>query len=380
MENQPRRRTFADAAKDAIAAAHAMSPASIHGIPRQVVMRTNATRIDRATRVMPADAEAIDAAVRCLAAGGLVALPTETVYGLAADATNGRAIARLYDAKGRPAFNPLIAHVTDVAAARRLARLDAAAERLAAAFWPGPLTLVLPLDRGSGVSDLATAGLDTIAVRVPDHPVAQRILAMFGKPVVAPSANRSGHLSPTTAAHVLADLGGRIDLIVDGGRTAVGVESTIVACLGEHPLLLRPGGLPRDAIERALGAPLAPVSEPAASLRAGDTEAPLAPGLLASHYAPNAMLRLDADEVRAGEALLAFGPDLPHGGDQATARLNLSVGADPVEAAANLFSHLRTLDRSGATIIAVMPVPHEGLGEAINDRLARAAAPRPGRG
>jgi L-threonylcarbamoyladenylate synthase len=341
-------------------------------------MQTDATRTGRATRVMAAGTEAVDAAVRCLAEGKLVALPTETVYGLAADATSGWAVARLYAAKGRPAFNPLIAHVNDVAAARRLARLDPAAERLAAAFWPGPLTLVMPLDRGCGVSDLATAGLDTIAVRVPDHPVAQRILAGFAKPIVAPSANRSGHLSPTIAAHVLADLGGRIDLIVDGGPTAVGVESTIVACLGDRPMLLRPGGLPRATIERALGAPLAPFPAPAASLQASDSEAPLAPGLLASHYAPNAMLRLDADEVRAGEALLAFGPDLPRGGDQAAARLNLSVRADPVEAAANLFSHLRTLDRSGAATIAVMPVPREGLGEAINDRLARAAAPRPG--
>jgi L-threonylcarbamoyladenylate synthase len=364
-------------------------------------MRTDATRADLATRVMPATADAIDGAARCLAAGGLVALPTETVYGLAADATNGQAIARLYAAKGRPAFNPLIAHAANLAVARRLARLDSAAERLAAAFWPGPLTLVLPQAPGCGVSDLATAGLDTIAVRVPDHPVAQRILAALGKPFVAPSANRSGHVSPTTAAHVLADLGGRIDLIIDGGPTAVGVESTIVACLGDHPVLLRPGGVPREAIAHVLGALLAPVpaqcppperdarwflhpehalrdnpAEPAARLR----PAPVAPGQFASHYAPQAQLRLDAETVRPGEALLAFGRDAPAGCEQASARLNLSADGDPVEAAANLFSHLRTLDRSGATTIAVMPVPREGLGEAINERLARAAAPRPPRG
>jgi L-threonylcarbamoyladenylate synthase len=339
-------------------------------------MRPDFACPDLATQVMPASAKAVDAAARCLADGGLVAFPTETVYGLAADATNGRAIARLYAAKGRPAFNPLIATVADVTAARRLARLDAAAERLAAAFWPGPLTLVLPRLPGCGVSELATAGLETIAVRVPDHAVAQHILAALGRPLAAPSANRSGHVSPTLAAHVLADLGGRIDLIVDGGPTAVGVESSIVACLGGHPMLLRPGGVPREAIEGALGATLAA----AASLPSDPAGAPLAPGLLASHYAPNAVLRLDAETVLAGEALLAFGPVLPAGGEQATARLNLSADGDPVEAAANLFSHMRALDRSGATTIAVMPVPHEGLGEAINDRLARAAAPRTKRG
>ena len=204
---------------------------------------------------MKADSEAIGAAARCLAAGGLVAFPTETVYGLGADAQDGIAVARLYDAKGRPAFNPLIAHVPDLAAARRLARFDATAERLAMALWPGPLTLVLPKASDCAVADLATAGLDSIAVRVPDHPVARDILAALGRPVVAPSANRSGHVSPTTAQHVLADLRGRIDLIVDGGATLGRVESTIVACLGE-PVLLRPGGVPRSAIERVLGGAL----------------------------------------------------------------------------------------------------------------------------
>jgi L-threonylcarbamoyladenylate synthase len=323
------------------------------------------------TRKTPADTAAIEAAVRCLASGGLVAFPTETVYGLGADATNGEAVARLYAAKGRPAFNPLIAHVVDSAAAQVLARFEADAARLAAAFWPGPLTLVLPKAAGCPVAELATAGLDSIAVRVPHHAVAQKILAGFGRPVVAPSANRSGHVSPTTAEHVLADLGGRIDFIVDGGPTPVGVESTIIACLGE-PVLLRPGGVPRDAIERAL---LRPLADPPAGFAATD-DAPLAPGMLASHYAPHTPLRLDADRIEAGEALLAFGPKLADGAERAASLLNLSERADLIEAAANLFSHLRALDAAGAKCIAVMPIPRDDLGEAINDRLARAASPR----
>ncbi len=323
------------------------------------------------TRVSSASAAAIEDAVRSLKAGGLVAFPTETVYGLGADATNARAIARLYDAKGRPAFNPLIAHVVDLAAAQALARFDADALRLAKRFWPGPLTLVLPKAAGCPVAELATAGLDSIAVRIPNHEVAHQILAAFGGPVVAPSANRSGHVSPTTAAHVLADLRSRIDLIIDGGATPVGVESTIVACLGE-PILLRPGGLPREAIERALARRLA---DPPPGIPAAD-DAPLAPGMLASHYAPRTPLRLDARRVETGEALLAFGPKLAEGATRTTIMLNLSQRGDLIEAAANLFSHLRALDGAGAKTIAVMPIPHEGLGEAINDRLARAAAPR----
>lgn len=328
--------------------------------------------VEPSTQIKKVDSEAIAAAARCLAAGGLVAFPTETVYGLGADAQDGIAVARLYDAKGRPAFNPLIAHVPDLDAARELARFDAAAERLASALWPGPLTLVLPKTSGCTVSDLATAGLDSIAVRVPDHPVARDILKAFGRPVVAPSANRSGHVSPTTAQHVLADLRGRIDLIIDGGATPVGVESTIVSCLGE-PTLLRPGGVPRTAIEQMLGQPVGDASPEAG---ADEGEAPLAPGQLASHYAPRSQLRLDAASVAPGEALLAFGPRPPAGATPVRT-LNLSPGADLIEAAANLFSHLRALDAAGASSIAVMPVPHDGLGEAINDRLARAAAPRP---
>jgi L-threonylcarbamoyladenylate synthase len=322
------------------------------------------------TRVSKADSAAIADAVRCLAAGGLIAFPTETVYGLGADATNGQAVARVYEAKGRPAFNPLIAHVVDLAAARALARFSADAARLAETFWPGPLTLVLPKAATCPVAGLATAGLDTIAVRVPSHIVARAILAGFGKPVVAPSANRSGQVSPTTAAHVLADLGGRIELIIDGGATPVGIESTIVACLDE-PALLRPGGVPREAIERALNKPLA---QPSAETAADD--APLAPGMLASHYAPRTPLRLDARDVAVGECLLAFGPNLVPGSERAMRVLNLSQRGDVIEAAANLFSHLRALDGEGANTIAVMPVPHDGLGEAINDRLVRAAAPR----
>ena len=326
------------------------------------------------TRVVDADPAAIEAAARCLAEGGLLAFPTETVYGLGADARNGEAIARLYEAKGRPAFNPLICHVPDRAAAMRLGELDADATRLAQALWPGPLTLVVPKRPDCGVAELATAGLTTIALRVPAHPVARAILAKFGKPVVAPSANRSGHVSPTTAAHVLADLRGRIDLIVDGGATPVGLESTIVACL-DGSVLLRPGGLPRAEIERALGHALTEAS-PEGPLQVEDGIAPMAPGQLASHYAPHASLRLDAGSVHAGEALLAFGPVLPPGAAGAARVLNLSARGDLIEAAANLFSHLRALDTPGLSMIAVMPVPHQGLGEAINDRLRRGQAPR----
>jgi L-threonylcarbamoyladenylate synthase len=324
-----------------------------------------------ATRRSADEADAIDAAARILAGGGLVAFPTETVYGLGADATNAAAVAKLYAAKGRPAFNPLIAHVADAAAARAVATFDAAANALAAAFWPGPLTLVLPKAPACPVADLATAGLDTVAVRVPAHRIAHALIGAFGRPVVAPSANRSGHVSPTTADHVMADLAGRIDLVLDGGPTSVGVESTIVACVDGGVTLLRPGGVPRAAIEQALGRTID--ETPAA---ADDDEAPLAPGMLASHYAPRATLRLDATDVRPGEALLAFGADVPAGAAQAAMTLNLSPGGDLIEAAANLFSHLRELDRAGIARIAVMPIPHDGLGEAINDRLARAAAPR----
>jgi L-threonylcarbamoyladenylate synthase len=323
------------------------------------------------TPILPANEAAVASAARCLAEGGLVAFPTETVYGLGADATNAAAIARLYQAKGRPAFNPLIAHVSDLEAGMRLARFDARAIALARAFWPGPLTLVLPKTKDCTVADLATAGLDTIAIRVPAHPVAREILRAFGGPVVAPSANLSGHVSPTTAAHVQSDLAGRIDLIVDGGAVAVGVESTIVGCFDE-PMLLRPGGVPRGEIERVLGRTLLQPPEDAGSV----TDQPLAPGMLASHYAPHTRVRLNANDIEAGEALLAFGPAAVPGVDAATAVMNLSARGDLNEAAANLFGYLRALDLSGARVIAVMPVPHHGLGEAINDRLRRAAVGR----
>jgi L-threonylcarbamoyladenylate synthase len=323
------------------------------------------------TRILPAGPAAVAAAARCLAAGGLVGFPTETVYGLGADAGNPAAIARLYRAKGRPAFNPLIAHVGDLTAARAIARFDAQAIELAEAFWPGPLTLVLPRTPACVVADLATAGLDSIAIRVPAHPVAREILHAFGGPVVAPSANLSGHVSPTLAAHVLGDLGGRIDLIVDGGAVTVGVESTIVGCF-EAPMLLRPGGLARSEIERVLGRALLQMPEAAD----GGAGAPLAPGMLASHYAPRTPLRLHAESVDAGEALLAFGPAAVPGIKAATTVMNLSARGDLDEAAANLFGHLRALDGCCARAIAVMPVPRHGLGEAINDRLRRAAIGR----
>ena len=323
------------------------------------------------TLILPAGEAAVAAAARYLAHGGLVAFPTETVYGLGADATNPAAIARLYQAKGRPAFNPLIAHVGDLAAARQIARFDGSALALAEAFWPGPLTLVLPKTPNCTVAELATAGLDTVAIRIPAHPVAREILRLFGRPVAAPSANLSGHVSPTTAAHVESDLAGRIDLIVDGGAVAVGVESTIVGCF-EQPMLLRPGGLPRAEIERVLGRPLLQPPADADS----DSGQPLAPGMLASHYAPRARVRLHADRIEPGEALLAFGLGAISGIDAAAAVMNLSVRGDLDEAAANLFSHLRALDARGVRTIAVMPIPDEGLGEAINDRLRRAAVGR----
>jgi L-threonylcarbamoyladenylate synthase len=325
------------------------------------------------TIVAGANPSAIEQAASALSAGGLVAFPTETVYGLGADATNDSAVAKLYAAKERPSFNPLIAHVTDLAAARRLAQFDAEALKLAGAFWPGPLTLVLPKLRGCPVGQLATAGLDTIAVRVPNHPVARDILAAFGKPVVAPSANRSGRVSPTSAQHVQADLTSRIDLIVDGGASPVGLESTILACLG-RTALLRPGAIPRATAESFLGHDIATAATAADS--GADGGRPVAPGMLASHYAPRATLRMNAATVAPGEALLAFGPTLPQDAGNARIVLNLSGRGDLVEAAANLFNYLRELDDVGIESIAVMPIPDEGLGEAINDRLRHAAAPR----
>ncbi|MFO1071235.1 MAG: L-threonylcarbamoyladenylate synthase [Geminicoccaceae bacterium] len=307
---------------------------------------------------------AIAEAATALRHGRLVAFPTETVYGLGGHAGDDAAVATIYRAKGRPAHNPLIVHVADLAAARALAELTPMATALAEAFWPGPLTLVLPRRPGAGISAHATAGLATIALRIPSHPVAQALLAAAGLPVAAPSANPSGRVSPTLAQHVAAELGAAVDLVLDGGACPVGVESTVIDLSGEVPRLLRPGGLARAELERLAG-PLA---------AAGDAARPLAPGQLASHYAPRLPVRLDAMTVAADEALLAFGPDVPAG---ARTTLNLSPTGDLAEAARRLFAHLRALDASGASAIAVMPIPGHGLGEAIRDRLRRAAAPRP---
>ncbi|MBC7163543.1 MAG: threonylcarbamoyl-AMP synthase [Roseovarius sp.] len=310
------------------------------------------------TQRLRADETGYAAAAAIWRAGGLVAVPTETVYGLGADARDDLAVARIFEAKGRPRFNPLIVHLPGKEAARALVRWPDAAERLAAAFWPGPLTLVLPLRDGTGLSPLVTAGLGTLAVRVPAHPVAQGALRAFGGPVAAPSANPSGRISPTTAAHVLAGLSGRIEAVIDGGPCAVGVESSIVG-LWDAPVLLRPGGVPVEALEAVLGAPLAVP-------QAGGTVT--APGQMASHYAPGAKVRLGASAAGKGEVMLGFGAVA---GD-----LNLSPSGDLREAAANLFHHLHALDATGAAGIAVAPIPEAGLGRAINDRLRRAAAPK----
>ncbi|MEP2531287.1 L-threonylcarbamoyladenylate synthase [Shimia sp.] len=294
-----------------------------------------------------------------LASGGLVAFPTETVYGLGGDARNDLAVARIFEAKGRPRFNPLIVHASDIETVKALVNWSETADRLAAAFWPGPLTLVLPLREKSGLSPLVTADLPTVAVRVPEHPVARALLSAFGGPVAAPSANPSGKISPTSAAHVHNGLNGRIAAILDGGACGVGVESTILG-LWDTPILLRQGGLPQEALEAALGTPVA----------THQSDDPLtAPGQMTSHYAPGARMRLNATDLKPNEILLGFGT-------VDNAALNLSRAGDLTEAAANLFGHLHALDAKGADTIAVSPIPDHGLGRAINDRLARAAAPR----
>jgi L-threonylcarbamoyladenylate synthase len=308
--------------------------------------------------VLRADADGLADAAAILRRGGIVAFPTETVYGLGADARDDRAVAGIFAAKGRPRFNPLIVHVANVAAARQVCVFDVRADRLAGAFWPGAMTLVLPLRAGAGISPLVTAGLSTVAVRVPAHPVARALLQAFGGPVAAPSANPSGRVSPTLAAHVMAGLAGRIDAVVDGGACGVGVESTIVGLDGPATLL-RAGGITVEEIEAVLGSPLA-------ADVAG--EKPVAPGALASHYAPHGAMRLGVLRAEPGEVMLGFGP--------VVCDLNLSAAGDLTEAAANLFACLHRLDSMGAGRIAVSPVPETGLGRAINDRLRRAAAPR----
>ncbi len=324
------------------------------------------------TLLLPADAAGIAHAASLLRAGELVAFGTETVYGLGADATNERAVAAIFAAKGRPHFNPLICHYPDAEAAFRHVEANDAAHCLAAAFWPGALTLVLPRHIACPVSLLAGAGLDTLAVRVPAQATALALLRAVGRPVAAPSANRSGQVSPSTAEHVMEGLGGRIAAVLDSGPCPIGVESTVLDLTGAHPVLLRPGGVTAEAIEGLLG----PVGRPIPHATAQAARGLRSPGLLVSHYAPALPVRLNATAVAADEALLAFGPPLPGAGGV----FNLSEGRDLTEAASRLFSGLRRLDRQGQDLglkrIAAMPVPGTGLGLAINDRLQRAAAPR----
>jgi L-threonylcarbamoyladenylate synthase len=310
------------------------------------------------TNLRKADPAAISAAAAILRNGGLVAFPTETVYGLGADATNGEAVASIFAAKRRPKFNPLIVHVRDRAQAEAFAEFSPEAGTLADAFWPGALTLVLPRRADSALSLLVSAGLDTVAIRAPSHALARQLIAETARPVAAPSANASGRVSPTTAAHVAEELGDAVDLILDGGRAALGIESTVIGFENGRPVLLRPGAVAREDIEKVIGPLAAPASAAITS-----------PGQLESHYAPRATLRLNVRDAEPGEALLAFG-DMP-------GAMNLSSAGDLKEAAANLFAMLRKLDASGAARIAVAPIPSQGLGEAINDRLLRAAAPRP---
>jgi len=314
------------------------------------------------------DLEPFAAALR---SGELVAIPTETVYGLAADATSGTACAKIFEAKGRPSFNPLISHVASLEAAIRQGVFSSSALKLANAFWPGPLTLVVPKRPDSSISDLATAGLQTVALRVPAAPVMRLMSEMAGVPIAAPSANRSGRISTTSAEDVIEDLGDRIRHVIDAGQCDIGVESTIVSLADGNPLLLRPGGISREEIEAVLGSKLRLPSSP------NDDHSPAAPGMLTSHYAPSATLRLNAEQVYPEEALLAFGPVSLPGSDLAKAVSNLSESGDLREAAANLFKCMRELDQSVAAKICATPIPDDGIGEAINDRLKRAAAPRP---
>ena len=324
------------------------------------------------TEVLAADAAGLARAAALILGGQLVAFGTETVYGLGADATNGQAVAAVFTAKGRPHFNPLICHYPDAGAAFGDVVASPEARALAAAFWPGPLTLVLPRRVTCNVSLLAGAGLDTLAVRVPAHPAALALLRAVGRPVAAPSANRSGQVSPTTVAHVLDGLSGRIAAVLEGGACPVGVESSVLDLTGPRPFLLRPGGASREAIEAVIGTVQTGITPAAAEA----SRTLRSPGLLVSHYAPNLPVRLDARAVGPDEALLAFGPALPGAG----AVFQLSASGDVAEAAANLFAGLRALDAEGLclglTRIAAMPVPDAGLGLAINDRLQRAAAPR----
>mgnify|MGYP006277677445 CR=1 FL=1 len=323
-------------------------------------------------RIVPAGPQSLAQAVERLRNGDLAAFPTATIYGRAADATRDEAVARIFAAKQRPQFNPLIAHVADSDAAAQYATIDDRAISLMEVYWPGPLTLVLPRRAGGGLSDLACAGLATVALRCPAHPVAQALLSAFDRPVAAPSANRSGRLSPTTPVHVAESLSDTEVLILAGGKTAVGLESTILDLSGEVPALLRPGSVTLEDLTAVVG-PIA--SEPRLAADDGPDQAgrPSAPGQLAAHYAPQTRLRLEATSLAPGEALLAFGPAMMLARHAADMR-NLSDGGDLVQAAANLFTMLHELDAGGHSAIAVMPIPDEGVGRAINDRLRRAAA------
>ena len=310
---------------------------------------------------------ALARAVETLARGVPVAIPTETVYGLAADATDPLAITRIYEMKGRPRFNPLICHMADLAMAERHAVFDLLSRRIAEAFWPGPLTLIVPVRPESPIHPLARAGLDTVGIRVPTG-IAGRLIAAFGRPLAAPSANTSGRISPTTARHVAEDFGDRLELVLDGGPTTVGLESTILKVEGETIRLLRPGGLDAADVERVIGRPVTRGDKAGATIEA--------PGMLASHYAPEAPVRLDAGDVKPGEALIRFGGTPLPGEGEAALVLDLSPSGNLAEAAANLFGYMKTADAAGARSIAFSPIPMTGLGEAINDRLQRAAAPR----
>ena len=310
----------------------------------------------------PATANAIEDAAHLLRGGSLVAFPTETVYGLGANACDDIAVARIFAAKERPSFNPLICHVSDLEMASTLGIVTDQAITLADAFWPGALTLVLERQAECAASELISAGLGTIALRMPAHPVARDLIKAAGVPIAAPSANRSEELSPTQADHVEESLGNRVDMVLDGGPCELGLESTVIGIFGDKIMQLRPGAIPREDIEKVVGA-----------LSDQNLDAAHSPGQMVRHYAPNTGLRLNAHEIEDREALLAFGPNVPdHGGPC----LNLSESGDLVEAASNLFAHLRKLDGSDASGIAVMPIPEKGLGEAINDRLMRAAAPK----
>ncbi|AOF89068.1 L-threonylcarbamoyladenylate synthase [Sinorhizobium sp. RAC02] len=310
---------------------------------------------------------ALARASEVLSRGVPVAIPTETVYGLAADATNPLAITRIYEMKGRPRFNPLICHMADLAMAEQHAFFDPLSRQIAEAFWPGPLTLILPIRPESAIHPLARAGLDTVGIRVPTG-FSSRLLAAFGRPLAAPSANTSGRISPTTARHVAEDFGARLELVLDAGPAVVGLESTILKVEGETIRLLRPGGLDAAEVERVTGRPVLRNDTAGATIEA--------PGMLASHYAPDAPVRLDARDVRPGEVLIRFGGRALPGEADAALVLDLSPSGDLAEAAANLFGYMKQADATGAGSIAFSPIPSDGLGEAINDRLQRAAAPR----